>query len=106
VTARVRLTPWRVRNSGSIQASWAALRGKPPFASGAIVPVLPFLFLSGQSGGVGSVLCRALGLFVIGITLFTGRSVFYSGARQVMFGLSAAVITYGIGRLIGVRLSG
>ena len=42
----------------------------------------------------------ALGLFLIGasITLFTGKNVWYSGFRQVLFGLLAAAITFGIGR--------
>jgi len=46
-------------------------------------------------------------LFLIGaaITLFTGRSVLYSGFRQVLFGLAAAAITYTIGRLIGINLA-
>jgi VIT1/CCC1 family predicted Fe2+/Mn2+ transporter len=50
----------------------------------------------------------AAGLFVIGAgtTLFTARPVFWSGARQVLFGLAAAGITFGIGRLIGVSLAG
>ena len=47
------------------------------------------------------------GLFLIGaaITLFTGRNVWYSGVRQVLFGLAAAAITFGIGKLIGVSVS-
>jgi VIT1/CCC1 family predicted Fe2+/Mn2+ transporter len=50
----------------------------------------------------------AVGLFVIGaaITLFTGRSVVYSGFRQVLFGMAAAGVTFGIGHLIGARLGG
>jgi len=40
-----------------------------------------------------------------GITLLTGRSVLYSGVRQIMFGFGAAAITYGIGRLIGVAIT-
>jgi len=40
------------------------------------------------------------------ITLFTGRSVVWSGMRQVLFGLAAAAVTYVIGRLIGVSLAG
>jgi VIT1/CCC1 family predicted Fe2+/Mn2+ transporter len=49
-----------------------------------------------------------VGLFVIGsgITLFTGRNVLFSGGRQVLFGLAAAVVTFGIGRLIGVNIGG
>jgi VIT1/CCC1 family predicted Fe2+/Mn2+ transporter len=47
-------------------------------------------------------------LFVIGgsITLFTGKSLLFSGMRQVLFGLAAAAITYGIGHMIGVSIAG
>ena len=76
------------------------------FAVGAIIPVIPFFFLSGISAVLFSALFSAIGLFLIGaaITLFTGKTVWYSGARQVFFGLAAAAITYGIGTLIGVSL--
>ena len=40
------------------------------------------------------------------ITLLTGRSIWYSGARQVLVGLIAAAITFGIGRIIGVTIAG
>ncbi|MDD4890988.1 MAG: VIT1/CCC1 transporter family protein, partial [Phycisphaerae bacterium] len=45
-------------------------------------------------------------LFGIGaaITLFTGRAAWWSGLRMVIFGLAAAAITFGIGRLIGVTI--
>jgi VIT1/CCC1 family predicted Fe2+/Mn2+ transporter len=50
----------------------------------------------------------ALGLFMVGalITLMTGQKVLYSGVRQVLVGLAAAVLTFGIGRLIGVSIGG
>ena len=78
------------------------------FALGAIIPVAPFIFLSGMTAVYVSVIISALGLFGIGaaITLMTGRSVLYSGTRQVLFGLTAAALTYGIGRLIGVSIGG
>ena len=78
------------------------------FAIGAIIPVIAFTFLSGMEAVIGSLLISAVGLFIIGtgITLFTGRSILFSGSRQVIFGLTAAVITFGIGRLIGVNLGG
>jgi VIT1/CCC1 family predicted Fe2+/Mn2+ transporter len=41
-----------------------------------------------------------------GTTLFTGRGVLFSGIRQLLIGLAAAGITYGVGRLIGVSLAG
>ena len=41
-----------------------------------------------------------------GTSLFTGRSFAYSAMRQLLGGLAAAAITYGIGRLIGVAVTG
>jgi VIT1/CCC1 family predicted Fe2+/Mn2+ transporter len=78
------------------------------FSIGAIVPLAPFIFLSGLPAVIASGLTSAIGLFVIGagITLMTGRSVWFSGARQVLFGLLAALVTYGIGSLVGVSLGG
>ncbi len=78
------------------------------FALGAIIPVISFTFLSGMAAVIGSLLISAVGLFIIGagITLFTGRNLLVSGSRQVLFGLLAAVITFGIGRLIGVNIGG
>jgi vacuolar iron transporter family protein len=71
-----------------------------------VIPVLPFMFTSGLTAIVLSVAGSAAGLFLIGaaITLFTGRNVWFSGFRQVFFGLAAAAITFGIGRMIGVAV--
>lgn len=76
------------------------------FATGAIIPVAPFTFLTGPQAIYVSLLLSGLGLFAMGagITLLTGRSIFYSGTRQVVFGFAAAAITFGIGRLIGVAI--
>ncbi len=78
------------------------------FAIGAIIPVFPFMFLTGINAILLSAGASAVGLFIIGaaITLFTGKSIWYSGFRQVVFGLAAAAITFGIGKLIGVSVAG
>ncbi len=77
------------------------------FAVGAIFPIFPFLFWSGATAIYISLVVSGVGLFIIGaaITLMTGRSVWYSGMRQVLVGLAAAALTYGIGKLIGVSLA-
>lgn len=77
------------------------------FAVGAIIPVFPFIFMTGLRAVAFSVCLSAVGLFLIGaaITLFTGKNVWYSGFRQVVFGLAAAAITFGIGKLIGVSIT-
>jgi VIT1/CCC1 family predicted Fe2+/Mn2+ transporter len=76
------------------------------FALGAIVPVLPYFLTDGGVAVGASLAFSAVSLFVIGagITLLTGRSVLYSGLRQVGIGLGAAVLTYGAGSLIGITL--
>ena len=78
------------------------------FAVGAIVPVVPFFFLEGMSAIFLSLFVSTIGLYIIGagITLFTGRTILFSGTRQMVFGLSAAAITYAIGWLIGVNVAG
>ena len=86
----------------------AAISSFVLFAIGAIIPVIPFFMFGGMKAVLLSAAFSAIGLFVIGaaITLFTGKSVWYSGFRQVLFGLFAAAITFGIGRLIGVSIAG
>jgi VIT1/CCC1 family predicted Fe2+/Mn2+ transporter len=90
-------------------SAWeAAITSFLLFALGAIIPVIPYFFLSGMQAVALSALFSAAGLFAIGaaITLFTGRPVWQSGLRQVLFGMAAAAVTYLIGRLIGVNVAG
>ena len=78
------------------------------FSIGAVLPVLPWLVFSGTAGIAASAVASGVGLFLTGaiITLYTGRSVLFSGARMLGFGLAAAAITFAIGRLIGVNTAG
>lgn len=78
------------------------------FALGAVIPVLAFFWFSGMRAIISSILFSMVGLFLIGaaITLFTGKSIWFSGIRQMIFGLLAAAITYGIGSLIGMSIAG
>ena len=77
------------------------------FAFGAIFPIFPFLFWSGTTAIYISLAVSGVGLFIIGaaITLMTGRSVWFSGMRQVVVGLAAAALTFGVGKLIGISLA-
>ena len=77
------------------------------FALGAAFPILPYVFWSGTTAIIISLAASAVGLFVVGsaITLMTGRSVLFSGTRQVLVGMVAAALTYGVGKLIGVSVS-
>ena len=76
------------------------------FAIGAVIPVIPFVFGSGTVAVLFSLLLGTLGLFIIGvgITLTTGAPLLKSAGRQVLLGLAAAAITFGLGSLVGGRL--
>lgn len=78
------------------------------FAIGAIIPLLPYIFLAGIHAIIFSLALGALALFLIGaaITLMTGKSVWVSGFRQVLIGLVAAALVFGVGKLIGVAAGG
>lgn len=90
-------------------SAWvAAITSFALFSIGAIIPLIPFLFFKGTNAIMVSSIFSAFGLFIIGggITLFTGKGLLFSGLRQVIFGLGAAAITFGIGKLIGVAIAG
>ena len=89
-------------------SAWvAALTSFVLFALGAIVPVLPFLMISGPPAIIASAALSSAALFGLGaaITLMTGRNPLIAGLRQLAFGLAAAAITFGIGTLLGTAIS-
>jgi VIT1/CCC1 family predicted Fe2+/Mn2+ transporter len=73
------------------------------FAIGAIIPVFPFIFTNGFTAVVISLALSVFGLFGIGagVSLTAGSPLWKAGARQVLLGLLAAGITFGLGKLIG-----
>jgi vacuolar iron transporter family protein len=88
-------------------SAWqAAITSFLLFAAGAIVPAIPFAFGGGLTTVIVSLALSTVGLFIIGagITLTTGVPLLKAGGRQVLFGLAAAGITFGLGRLVGGRI--
>ena len=81
----------------------AALGSFLAFAVGAAVPVIPYLFGGGPMVVV-SLVISLVALFAVGagVSLLTGRGLVFSGVRQLVIGLVAALVTYGIGTVIGV----
>lgn len=78
------------------------------FAVGAIFPVAPLFVLSGDPALYACITLSGAALFLIGAgtSLFTGRGILFSGTRQLLVGMAAAGVTFGLGRLIGVSISG
>ncbi|MEI6876950.1 MAG: VIT1/CCC1 transporter family protein, partial [Spirochaetota bacterium] len=76
------------------------------FAAGGLLPIVPYLFLTGWQGIAASAALGTLGLFGLGATssFLTGTRLLTSSLRQVLIGLAAAAVTFGIGRLVGAAL--
>lgn len=90
-------------------SAWvAAITSFVLFSFGAIIPVIPYFFMGGMSAVALSVALSIVALFGIGagITLITGRNALFSGARQVVFGIVAAAITFGVGRMFNAAIGG
>lgn len=100
---------WRVHareelgvNPDDLPSPWVASGSSfVAFSLGAVLPVLPYLL--GATTLTVSVLMAGLGLFGAGalVSRFTSRTWWYSGARQLVLGALAAVVTYGVGSAVG-----
>ncbi|NII12360.1 VIT1/CCC1 transporter family protein [Oleiagrimonas sp. C23AA] len=88
-------------------SAWtAALSSFTLFAVGAAFPVAPYLFAHGREAMLGSVLTTAVGLALIGAatSLFTGRRMGFSIARQLTITTAAAGITWLLGHALGAAI--
>ena len=87
---------------------WGAAIGSfIAFGIGAAIPVIPFLFGGGPLITAISLGASLVALFAVGagVSMLTGRSLVFSGLRQLGIGLGAAVVTYLIGSVIGVGVA-
>lgn len=80
----------------------AALSSLASFSIGALLPLLPYLF--GATTVVISAIIAVLALFGAGAlsSKVTTRSWLYAGSRQLVLGVVAAAITFGVGGLFHV----
>ncbi len=77
------------------------------FAIGALLPLVPWFFASGNLAIALSVIVALSGAALIGgiLATQTGRSVVRSSARQVAIAAGAAAASYFIGSLLNVQVS-
>lgn len=95
-------------NPDELGSPWgAAASSFLAFASGALLPLLPFLFGSGHRTLALPLTLSSLGLFTVGavLSLFSGKNAVLSGLRLLFVGALAGGTTFLIGRLLGVNLS-
>jgi VIT1/CCC1 family predicted Fe2+/Mn2+ transporter len=86
-------------------SAWgAAIASFGFFAFGAIFPVAPYFALGGGAAMVASMGTTLVGLclIAIGTSLFTGRALAFSIARQLVITAAAAAVTFGVGHVLGI----
>jgi VIT1/CCC1 family predicted Fe2+/Mn2+ transporter len=106
---RTHTSPLDVIDHGEVVGSaWgAALSSFLFFASGAIVPVLPWIFgLSGTPAVVLALVLVGLALLCTGaaVGLLSGAPPLRRALRQLAIGFGAAAVTYALGLLFGVSV--
>ena len=91
-------------NPRELGSPWdAAIASFLAFAVGAAVPLLPFLWHGAYSLYV-SIAVTLAALFATGclVSLFTGRSPWWSGLRMLLIGAAAGTATWAVGHLFGI----
>jgi VIT1/CCC1 family predicted Fe2+/Mn2+ transporter len=89
-------------------SSWSAsIASFLSFAFGALLPLLPWFFVGGTAGVVGSIVIAAVAAVALGgiIGAFTGRGIVGTALRQLAAAIVAAGVTYGVGAALGVHTS-
>lgn len=76
------------------------------FTIGALIPLIPFLLLSGSTAFVTSIVASLVALAVLGfgISRLTHRPALFSSVRQVLLGGVAAAVTFAVGSLVGANV--
>jgi len=89
-----------------------ALSSFTAFAIGAVVVVLPYLFFLGAGASATTPLVLAISLALLAMVVvggivgrLSGRGIWFSAMRQLLWGAGAAAVTFAVGSLIGVTVS-
>lgn len=72
------------------------------FAIGASFVVLPYFVLTGTAALITAICLSLLAMVIVGATVgkLSGRNIFFSVGRQLMWGVGAAAVTFGIGKIV------
>jgi VIT1/CCC1 family predicted Fe2+/Mn2+ transporter len=78
------------------------------FSVGALVPLVPFLFVAGAAGTIAAATVTGLALLIVGglTSMLTGKPPVRSALRMFAIGMGAALVTYGVGIVLGVSVAG
>jgi VIT1/CCC1 family predicted Fe2+/Mn2+ transporter len=77
------------------------------FSVGAVIPLLPWFFISGVGAIIASIVLGTVSALAIGwgLGVATGRSPLKGALRQLGIAAVAAAVTYGVGSLLAMKTS-
>jgi VIT1/CCC1 family predicted Fe2+/Mn2+ transporter len=86
----------------------AAISSFVMFCIGAAIPLVPFVVLRGSAATITSAVLTGLALAIVGVATarMTGRPRWLSAIRQFAIGMGAALVTYLVGKSLGVNVTG
>ena len=94
-------------NPQDLGSPWsAAISSLLAFALGALIPIIPILFSSGNISIILSAIFSSLALFNVGgiVSVASGKNIFVGATRMLLAGTLAATVTYGVGYLLGISI--
>ena len=96
-------------NSAQLGTPWAAAMSSfLAFMIGAVIPILPYVFKMDNSALVMSAGMSAIALLGVGggLAIVSGRNFVLGSLRMLMIGALASVVTFSVGKILGVSISG
>ena len=93
---------------GRLQSPWgAAIFSFLAFGTGGTIPVLPYIVVGGDVAFAISGGASALSLLATGALLacLSGKTPIWGGIRMLSIGVGAALVTLGVGTLVGVSIA-
>jgi len=97
-------------NPDDLGSPWgAAISSFLSFAFGAALPLLPFVIRMPAVGPLtATITLTAIALFLVGmvLSLFTGRDALRGAIRMVLIGGGAGLVSFAVGKALGVAIGG
>jgi VIT1/CCC1 family predicted Fe2+/Mn2+ transporter len=93
---------------GELPNPWmAAILSLVSFLVGAVAPIVPWYITSGTAATIAALSIGVLAAAAVGAAVgrFAERSVAWAATRQVLIVLGACLVTWLIGRLVGINLA-
>ena len=100
-------TTWNVA-PGELPNPWmAAVLSLISFLVGAVLPIIPWYITSGTAATVAALTIGVAAAAAVGAAVgrFAERPIVWSATRQVLIVLGACLVTWVIGRIVGINLA-